>query len=65
MYAGDLNTYPNHVFAMELSSGAPWDEEQGAERKSEGEWEFKGDTFHGLYSFFYGHKVLELHFPST
>lgn len=34
---------PNYIFAMELSPDAPWGEE-GAERKTEGEWEFKGDT---------------------
>lgn len=33
----------NCIFAMELAPDAPWDEE-GAERKTEGEWNFKGDT---------------------
>lgn len=32
---------PNYIFAMELSPDAPWDEEEGVERKTEGEWEFK------------------------
>lgn len=35
---------PNYIFAMELSLDAPWAEEEGAESKTEGEWEFKGDT---------------------
>lgn len=28
---------PNYIFAMELAPDAPWDEEEGAERKTE--WE--------------------------
>lgn len=56
---------PNYIFSMELSLDAPWAEEEGAERKTEGEWEFKGDTSHGLHSVVYGHKILGLRFPST
>ena len=55
----------NYIFAIELALNAPWDEE-GAERKTEGEWEFKGDTcFMDFFSVVYGHKVLGLHFPSA
>lgn len=56
---------PKYVFTMALSPNAPWDEEEGLERKTEGECEFKGDISPGFFSVPYRHEVLEIQLPST
>lgn len=40
-HAGNRAHGPNYIFAMESAPDAPRDEE-GVERKTEGEWELKG-----------------------
>ena len=57
---------PNCTFAMELALDAPWDdEEEGAERKTEGEWELKGNTCLMDFIWLFRETVLGLHFHSA
>lgn len=57
---------PNDMFAKELALDAAWDVEEGAERKTEGEWELKGDTcLVDFICLFTGTKSGVPHFPNA